>query len=892
MANITISSFVIPNYQGPTTVQLEIYASENFLASDGTLISASNPTDRLYYKIFTCTVNAGSKTLTINSGTLPSTTDGRDRQTARYAAYFVNTSTLEIVDLFLSDFRLDALPLTQTWDEVITFNAPGAIFPIDLEAYTKSQVNQLIQELRDNLMIDGVVTPVAGGTGIPVTNQSGFLVAASGIFSLRAITDADIPDTITVSNYQLLSQKGQANGYASLDGTTLVPVAQIPNLQNLNGLLDAGGGGTGNAFFQVSGPGTSIKTYTFPDATCTVLTTNAPVSIVQGGLGITTVPAAGEILLGNGTGYSLTRTPAVGSITTDDQNGVVIGPYGAGAGETGELRFLELTGGNYFGMKAPDSITANRILVWPSADPLMGQVLTAGAPAGSIITLSWSTPAAPAGGYNLIQVDGVSLSANTTVNFLGAAADGTIGGVGPFVGDTLGAVERIAIRTSPDNSTVLVGVDRTITAGVGLSGGGDLSDDRTLAVVADTTNQQVQVKDNAGTIIGTRRAVRFNNTATLEFTLVDNGSDTVAVTGDVMTSSSDHDFLSATHPDVVPSSPVRGGVIVGNASPAWEQLTPTTNRVLLNDGTDTVFGQVVLTTMVSGTLPLANGGLGQDASGVLNGQIPIGNDAGNSFSLATITAGSGISVVNGAGSITISATGSAGITDVTTDDTDFFTITDPDPSTTKINLTINPGTNASGQASLIFPNIPASTQVTSGIPTKNVVHLERIYIPTKISFNVFAFSVTVAASSPGGTITQQGTASIAIYKADGTVVGGQPLVNSGGILTTTAGIKFNGSPLTGSAVSGGIATLQPGHYLLAFTHCAIRNSIGTEGNAAQIMVSSFTATFFLTSLHNTGTVTHPTGGASTAGVFPATNLTLTSTGGATVLIPIIKLALA
>ncbi len=33
-----------------------------------------------------------------------------------------------------------------------------------------------------------------------------------------------------------------------------------------------------------------------------------------------------------------------------------------------------------------------------------------------------------------------------------------------------------------------------------------------------------------------------------------------------------HGLLSATHTDTLPSSPVRGGLVYGNATPAWAQL--------------------------------------------------------------------------------------------------------------------------------------------------------------------------------------------------------------------------------------------------------------------------------------------------------------------------------
>lgn len=60
-----------------------------------------------------------------------------------------------------------------------------------------------------------------------------------------------------------------------------------------------------------------------------------------------------------------------------------------------------------------------------------------------------------------------------------------------------------------------------------------------------------------------------------------------------------------------------------------------------------------LTANVSGTLPVANGGTGQTT--YTNGQILIGNTSTTGLDKATLTAGTGISITNGAGSITIAA---------------------------------------------------------------------------------------------------------------------------------------------------------------------------------------------------------------------------------------------
>jgi len=68
-----------------------------------------------------------------------------------------------------------------------------------------------------------------------------------------------------------------------------------------------------------------------------------------------------------------------------------------------------------------------------------------------------------------------------------------------------------------------------------------------------------------------------------------------------------------------------------------------------------------LTTGVTGTLPVGNGGTNL-ATTPTNGQLLIGN--GTNYTLATITQGTGITVTNASGSITIAATGGGGSTSI------------------------------------------------------------------------------------------------------------------------------------------------------------------------------------------------------------------------------------
>jgi len=199
----------------------------------------------------------------------------------------------------------------------------------------------------------------------------------------------------------------------------------------------------------------------------------------------------------------------------------------------------------------------------------------------------------------------------------------------------------------------------------------------------------------------------------------------------------------------VPTNPLTtlGDTIYGASGGVQTRLpgnTLSSKRFLSQTGTGSVsaapsWSQPAFTDL-SGTAAVTQGGTGQTS--YTDGQLLIGNSTGNTLTPATLTAGSNISITNGAGSITINATGSA--TDVAddtfriqnaTDNTKEIafsaagittgttrTITAPDSDITLVgaantqtltNKTINGSSNT-------ITNVSLATGVTGNLPVTNL----------------------------------------------------------------------------------------------------------------------------------------------------------------------------
>jgi hypothetical protein len=154
------------------------------------------------------------------------------------------------------------------------------------------------------------------------------------------------------------------------------------------------------------------------------------------------------------------------------------------------------------------------------------------------------------GGYNTIAEEGSSITQRSVLNFIGSA----------ITAADSGAVSNVTLSQSPAGSASVVGIGRQLLNGTGITGGGDLSADRTLAVVADTTNQQLQFLNNAASLVGTRHSLQLLAGGALSWTMTDDSANNrMDVTPVLSTSPGSAATLVGTGRLMNTTSPILGG---------------------------------------------------------------------------------------------------------------------------------------------------------------------------------------------------------------------------------------------------------------------------------------------------------------------------------------------
>lgn len=146
-----------------------------------------------------------------------------------------------------------------------------------LKSKYKTTQNALIFALVSFAVV-GVVSATAPNPGHDFSAIGGGVAQGDLLYGSAADTLSALTKDTNASRY--LSNTGSSNNPAW---------AQVDLANGVTGTLPAGNGGTGNAFFAVSGPTTATKTFTFPDASASVLTTDTAVTVAQGGTGLSSL---------------------------------------------------------------------------------------------------------------------------------------------------------------------------------------------------------------------------------------------------------------------------------------------------------------------------------------------------------------------------------------------------------------------------------------------------------------------------------------------------------------------------------------------------------------------------------------------------------------------------
>ena len=291
------------------------------------------------------------------------------------------------------------------------------------------------------LALTGAVTGAASYNGLVITANTG--VITTGTWNGTALTDAFVSDTLTSSLF-----------VGSGSTTTAIDLATA----EVAGILGAANGGTSNGFTAFTGPATSTKTFTLPNASATILTDNALVTVAQGGTGANTLTG---LLLGNGT------SAVTGVTTSAGVSGALSDETGSGAlvfGTSPTLttpRFVDL------GYLADSS--GNELLILDSNASAVNEITITNAATGNGVTI------AATGGDAAVNIS-FDAKGTGTVN-LGGTSTGNIllgggsGSTGCTITNSTGALACTAAITGSNLSGTNTG-DQTITLTGEVTGSG------------------------------------------------------------------------------------------------------------------------------------------------------------------------------------------------------------------------------------------------------------------------------------------------------------------------------------------------------------------------------------------------------------------------------------
>ena len=377
-----------------------------------------------------------------------------------------------------------------------------------------------------------------------------------------------------------------------------------------------------------------------------------------------------------------------GKFYTDIVDGASATPadflVGNGSTSGGTLKILEDTdnGSNFVGLKAPDTIASNFTLTLPTADGSNGQVLgTNGSGVLSFVSTTSSiagasdTNISSASSGQILVYDGsdsfdnVSVSGDATLASNGAltiAANAVqVGNIDFFVDeDNMASNSDVKV---PSQQSVKAYVDSQLTAQdvdfAGDSGTGAVDLDSQSLTIAGTANEIETSASGQTLTVGLPNNVTVGNNLTVTGNLTVNGttttvnSTTTTVDDPVFTLGGDSAPGSDDNKDRGIEFRYHNGSAAKVGFFGFDDSTSKFTFIADATNTSEVFsgsaGDVAFGGISASGLALSGSITSVDGSAPTNGQILMGHTSNGDMQLGTITAGEGVDVTNGAGSITI-----------------------------------------------------------------------------------------------------------------------------------------------------------------------------------------------------------------------------------------------
>ena len=377
-----------------------------------------------------------------------------------------------------------------------------------------------------------------------------------------------------------------------------------------------------------------------------------------------------------------------GKFYTDIVDGASATPadflVGNGSTSGGTLKILEDTdnGSNFIGLKAPDSIASNLTLTLPSSDGSNGQVLGTNG-SGVLSFVSTTSSIAGASDTNISSAssgqilvhdgsdsfDNVSVSGDATLASNGAltiAANAVqVGNIDFFVDeDNMASNSDVKV---PSQQSVKAYVDSQLTAQdvdfAGDSGTGAVDLDSQSLTIAGTANEIETSASGQTLTVGLPNNVTVGNNLTVTGNLTVNGttttvnSTTTTVDDPVFTLGGDSAPGSDDNKDRGIEFRYHNGSAAKVGFFGFDDSTSKFTFIADATNTSEVFsgsaGDVAFGGISASGLALSGSITSVDGSAPTNGQILMGHTSNGDMQLGTITAGEGVDVTNGAGSITI-----------------------------------------------------------------------------------------------------------------------------------------------------------------------------------------------------------------------------------------------